>query len=319
MDRKIVVQPWSEHNVPELVELWNRNFPQVYHVNGTTLMDRVVNDSDLFSSGTFVCIEDGKIVGFIVTKISDNSLPEYQNTAWLSALMVDEPYRHNGLGSYMYQTAEDALKKSGIKTLIVAGEMYNFFSGIPAPTQEAKQFFSKFEFELNDMEHYDLTADVSVLDFDHPPVKVNRTEEFVTRPLTQQDIPAMEAFFDAEFPGRWKFEIFRHIKHGGDFNHVLLLCKGKEVKGFCKIFVSHSEEDMFTTQLGKSWGSLGPIGIAEDVRGSGLGNRILCDSLNHLKGLGARNVNIDWTILKDFYGQFGFKPWRNYLGAYKEF
>ncbi len=319
MESKIIVHSWEKSNVPEIAELWNRNFPQAYHVNKTMLMNKVVNDSDLFFPGTFVCIKDEKIIGFIATKISDNSLPEYQQTAWLSVLLVDEPYRRSGLGSFMYSKAEDELRNVGVKTLLIAGEMNNFFSGIPSPSKGTQMFFSKFGFELNDIEHYDLAADVSEIDFDSFPVKVNRTEDFVTKPVSQQDIPAVETFFDKEFPGRWKFEIMNYIKDGGDFNHVLLLCKGKEVKGFCKVYVSHNADDEFTTQLGNNWGGLGPIGISEDVRGMGLGNRILCDSLKHLKLLGAHNVNIDWTILKEFYGQFGFTPWRTYLGAYKEF
>jgi len=318
MDNKVLLDSWNENNVAEIAELWNRNFPKTQHVSNSMLMHRIVNDSDLFVPGTFVCIKGGKIIGFIATKISNNSLPEYQRTAWLSTLLVDEPYRHNGLGSFMYNRAETEIKSMGIKTLIVAGEMKSFFSGIPEPSQESKMFFSKLGFELNDINHYDLTADISTIDFDNFSVKINHTEEFVTRPMTTRDIPEMERFFDKEFPGRWKFEIMQDVKNGVNFNHVLLLCRGKVVCGFCKVYVSHSENDMFSTQLGSNWGSLGPIGISEDVRGMGLGNRILCDSLKHLKALGAHNVNIDWTILKDFYGQFGFTPWRTYLGAYKE-
>ncbi len=318
MDSNFILESWDEKNAGEIAELWNRNFPECYRTNKALLMRKVVNDADLFTPGTFVCKKDGKIIGLIATKISDNSLPEYQQTAWLSALLVDKPFRRNGFGSFFYQKAEHELKKHGIKTLLVAGEMDNFFSGIPNPTPESKHFFSKHGFVLNDVNHYDLTADVSKIDFDSFPIKVNDTDEFVTRPMTQPDIPEIERFFSKEFPGRWKFEIMRHIREGGDFNHVLVLCRSTRVIGFCKVFVSHNVNSDFNTQLGESWGSLGPIGISEEVRGMGLGNRILRDSLKHLKALGAHNVNIDWTVLKDFYGQFGFVPWRTYLGAYKE-
>lgn len=316
MDSNIMIDSWKKENIPEIVEVWNRNFAQSYHVNDTTLMSKIINDSDLFAPGTFVCVQEGKIVGFIATKISDNSLPEYQNTAWLSALLVDKNEQDKGIGSFMYAKAEEELKKIGILKLIVAGEMNNFFSGIPNPSEKSKSFFAKLDFQLNGGEHYDLSADVSTIDFDSLPVAVNRSEEFVSRPVSEQDIPALQLFFDTEFPGRWEYEIMTYMKNGGDFEHVVVLCRGQEVKGFCKIHVSQGEDE-FTAQLGNSWGSLGPIGISKDIRGTGLGNRILCDSLIQLKRLGAHNVNIDWTILKGFYGQFGFTPWRTYLGAYK--
>jgi predicted N-acetyltransferase YhbS len=317
MDIRVVASSWEKNRVSEITQLWNRNFAPSYHVNEAMLMSKVINDGDLFEPGTFVCMDEDKIIGFIVTKISDNCLPEYQNTAWLSVLLVDAPYRRKGLGSLMYRKAENELKKVGITKLIVAGEMNNFFSGIPDPCEQSRAFFSEFGFQLNNGEHYDLTADISSIDFDCLPVSVNRSEEFVSKPLSERDIPALELFFSTEFPGRWEYEIMHYIKQGGDLNHVVLLCKGEQVKGFCKVFVSQGEDD-FTAQLGKNWGSLGPIGISQDVRGVGLGNRILCDSLQHLKVLGAHNVNIDWTVLKDFYGQFGFAPWRIYLGAYKK-
>ena len=316
MDSNIIVDSWKKENIVEIVEVWNRNFAQSYHVNETMLMSKIINDRDLFAQGTFVCIQEGKIIGFIATKISDNSLPEYINAAWLSVLLVDKANQRKGLGSFMYTRAEEALKKVGIIKLIVAGEMNNFFSGIPNPCDKSNRFFSKLGFQLNGGEHYDLSADVSTIDFDSLPVTVNRTEEFVSRSLEEQDIPALQLFFDTEFPGRWEYEIMTYIKNGGDFEHVVVLCRGQAVKGFSKIHVSQGEDD-FTAQLGYNWGSLGPIGISKDIRGAGLGNRILCDSLMQLKRLGAHNVNIDWTVLKDFYGQFGFTPWRIYLGAYK--
>ncbi len=280
-------------------------------------MKKIINDEDLFSPGTFVCMDGHEIIGFIATKLSPNILPEYQKAAWLSTLCVDQAHRRMGLGSLMYKKAEDALKKAGVKNMIVAGEMNNFFSGIPSPSQQSRLFFSKLGFELNDREHYDLSADVSAIDFDRLAVQMNRGDEFITKPLAAGDIPALERFFDNEFPGRWKYEIMRYIKNSGDLNQVIVLCKAQEVKGFCKVFVSHGISDDFTVQLGSDWGGLGPIGIANDIRGMGLGNRILCDSLKHLKMLGVHTVNIDWTVLKEFYGQFGFTPWRTYLGAYK--
>lgn len=319
MELHLTAEPWNESEMKEITSLWNRNFSKNFQTTEFLLTKKVLEDADLFGPGTFVCRDGEKIVGLIATKISDNTLPEYPQTAWLSSLVVDEPFRQKGLGTLMYTRAETELKKCGIKTLIVGGEMHNLFSGIPGPTPEKSSFFTKNGFDLNDVDHYDLSADVSKIDFEHSGVPVNETADFVTRPMTKDDLPEMERFFDREFPGRWKFEIKRHIITGGDLNEVLLLCKGKCVCGFCKIHVNHDMQNgEFNRQLGSDWGALGPVGISESVRGMGLGVRILRDSLKFLQTMGAHQVNIDWTILKDFYGQFGFQPWRTYLAAYKD-
>lgn len=67
-----------------------------------------------------------------------------------------------------------------------------------------------------------------------------------------------------------------------------------EIVGYCMLSVDE-----------KGYGGLGPIGIAKKIRGKHVGDFILNQSLQQLKQIGAVRVNIDWTILKDFYGQFG--------------
>lgn len=311
--------PWRTNDLKEITSLWNRGFPSTYHVTEPLLAQKVLEDGDLFHPGTLVYRNGGKILGAVAVKISDGALPEYRQSAWLSSLVTDEPFRRRSIGSFLYRRAEDELKNVGVKTLIVGGEMHNFFSGIPEPDEAKKSFFSAMGFQMNDAVHYDLTADVSETDFAHCGVPVNETGEFETRPMKRPDVPEMERFFDAEFPGRWKFEIMHHLSTGGDLHEILLLCRGKRVCGFCKIHRNKDAENgEFNEQLGRDWGALGPIGIAEDVRGAGLGVRLLRDSLKHLQKAGAHRVNIDWTILKDFYGQFGFSPWRTYLAAYKD-
>lgn len=49
-----------------------------------------------------------------------------------------------------------------------------------------------------------------------------------------------------------------------------------------------------------------------------MGDYILHQSLCQLRKLGVETVNIDWTILKAFYGQFDFYAARTYRAAYME-
>jgi GNAT superfamily N-acetyltransferase len=59
-------------------------------------------------------------------------------------------------------------------------------------------------------------------------------------------------------------------------------------------------------------GGLGPMGLAPDLRGRGLGVVLLDRAMVHLASLGVREMVIDWTILLDFYGRLGFVPLRRY-------
>ena len=115
---------------------------------------------------------------------------------------------------------------------------------------------------------------------------------------------------EREFPGRWVFEAKEAIAEGKNPESIVILWnKDKtEIVGYCMISVDE-----------KGYGGLGPIGIAKKIRGKHVGDYILNQSLQQLRKIGAVRVNIDWTILKEFYGQFGFKAERLYLAAYKDF
>ena len=117
-------------------------------------------------------------------------------------------------------------------------------------------------------------------------------------------------FLEREFPGRWVFEAKEAITEGKDPESIVILWdKDKtEIVGYCMLSVDE-----------RGYGGLGPIGIAKKIRGKHVGDYILNQSLQQLRKIGAVRVNIDWTILKDFYGQFGFKAERLYRAAYKEF
>jgi predicted N-acetyltransferase YhbS len=61
--------------------------------------------------------------------------------------------------------------------------------------------------------------------------------------------------------------------------------------------------------------ALGPIGVAADARGGGLGLALLVAGLRQLRDRGAGPAVIDWTDLLDFYARAGFAPWLRYVQA----
>lgn len=290
---------------------------EAYRITEAMFADKVRNDKDLFLPGTRVAVEDERPAALLVTKLSDNSLPEYQNTAWISLLLTDAPFRRRGFASRLYLEAERRLREAGVRKIIVAGEMDNFYSGIPNPDAVSAGFFGKMGFTLNTEHHFDLVNDVSRIDFETQKVPLCGDPEYDTRPFHFSDMPELRRFFASEFPGRWEQEVVGYLEAGGNPAFLLVMVRGGTVEGFCRVSVHHGAREA-SPYFGEDWGSLGPIGIAESARGRGLGNRILRDSLRYLQRIGAHNVNIDWTILRGFYGQFGFEPWRTYLGAYKE-
>lgn len=255
-------------------------------------------------------VEGEKVRGMIVTKINRGVLKEYINCAWITTLFVDKVSQNNHWGGKLLEAAEKATFAIGSKKILLGGDMNNFFSGIPEPNQYKKDFFEKKGYCLNDESHYDLMEDVSKIEFEKLNVSMNNSQIYKTTRFKAEYYSKLEYFFDKTFPGRWKQEIMEYLATEKENpKDLFIFFKEEEIIGFCKVFPGIKDRNIA--------GGLGPIGIDEDSRGKGLGNRLLNDSLQLLKEGGAGNILVDWTILKDFYGQFGFKPFRTYLGGYK--
>ena len=135
------------------------------------------------------------------------------------------------------------------------------------------------------------------------------------RTLADADVPALDNFLARSFPGRWRFDVMRKVKAEGARTVFGLFVNGR-CEGFallqgegCALPIGGAT---WRNDLGQSWGSLGPIGIAESIRGGGLGAHLLHQALVELRARGARRTIIDWTGLLDFYGAEGFEVTRAY-------
>ncbi|HJP82007.1 MAG TPA: GNAT family N-acetyltransferase, partial [Fimbriimonadaceae bacterium] len=99
-------------------------------------------------------------------------------------------------------------------------------------------------------------------------------------------------------------------------NCVYCAVRDQKVYGFALLQRSSDKLPIggavWRNSLGEIWGSLGPIGIAKELRGNGLGHGLLGKALEHLRDLGVRRCIIDWTTLDAFYGRHGFEIARRY-------
>lgn len=313
----ISIRPLDKSFAGEILEMWNRSLGKAYHISEGMLEEKIFNDKDLLNEGSFLLFDNDQLAGMIVAKVNRNGLPEYIDCAWLSALVVDIDFQDKGYGRKLYDMSEERLKCIGIKEILLGGDLNNFFSGIPEPSEKKIVFFKNIGFTINDEDHYDLIADASKTDFNSYNVGINNDPRYFTTEMNRKDMGKLVDFFDINFPGRWKHEIMSYVNNDGDLKYVILLWEEERIAGFCRIYKDVMENDSIDAVYDKCRGGLGPIGISDTLRGRKLGNKLLHDSLIFLKAIGAGNIIIDWTILKDFYGQFGFKVFKTYRGASK--
>lgn len=282
-------------------------FPANYHVTEKALRRKLFLHPCFCQEASYSLWEDEECLGFIGVKC-----PGYKNLfpdmAWLSILAVKKDAQRKGYGSLLLEKAEDSLKALGIKKWIVGQDFGCFFSGLPEVTEELCGFFRKNHFEVSDDDpYYDLEGNVQ----NNPWMENYQADHFREQwsvHTYNKEETALLAFLEQEFPGRWKYEVENALKAGKSPDEIVLLWNQdrSQIQGFC--------------MLGKEAdgrGKLGPIGIAKEARGNGVGEYFLWECLQQLKHLERDRVNIDWTILTKFYGKFGFVPERTYCGAHK--
>jgi predicted N-acetyltransferase YhbS len=95
----------------------------------------------------------------------------------------------------------------------------------------------------------------------------------------------------------------------------MVLWTERGIDGACQLTFEESSRPIdrfFLHSLPRPWGQLGPVGISQDRRGQGHGVALVDAGLRLLRAHGVAGCVIDWTGLVDWYGQFGFRPYRQY-------
>ncbi|WFR55103.1 GNAT family N-acetyltransferase [Anaerocolumna sp. AGMB13025] len=305
----VVMDQLKESDFGELAGLWKECFHENFWVSGKKLLESTFENESFFTEAAFGLRskKDNQLIGAVIAKKSRETSELYPDCAWLSALLIKPEYQGKGHGTRLYRAMYRVLKNHTVRKLFVGQDIKNLFSGIPDPVKNA-DFFTKQGFILNSDEHYDLVADILNNEkLDHFDT-IDFLENFMAEPVKERETPELLRFLLNEFPGRWYVTVKEYLEQAKNLENLVILKNTKdEIQGFCMVAV---KEDGF--------GGLGPIGIAKSIRGHKNGDFLLHQSLLHLRRLGASFVCIDWTILKDFYGKFNFKPVRIYRGAYKE-
>ncbi|NLL76219.1 MAG: GNAT family N-acetyltransferase [Clostridiales bacterium] len=307
----VIISLLEKKDAENIMKIYQECFDSAFQIQEDKLNQSVFDASDFCGEASLIAKDEntGETVGCIVIKLSDNQ-QLYPNTAWITLLLVKPEYRRRGIGRCMYEKSEKVLRDKGVHKIYIGQDFANLFSGIPSPQKENEEFFRMCGFILNKDKHYDLEADIvnnkKIDDFN----TVEFEKEFITDILENEDSDRLLTFLREEFPGRWEYEAETYLGNKGKLENIVILKNRTDsgILGYCMLAV-HEDRS----------GGLGPIGIAHSIRGRRVGDYILSQSLLQLRRLGAEKVCIDWTILKDFYGQFDFLPVRTFRSGYKEF
>ena len=137
----------KKEDIHKIVELQKESFPLLANYGNIWHEEELHNHLNIFPEGQFVALEpDGTIVGSASTLVVSLN-PEYANHTWKEItangmftnhnpngdslygadISTHPKYRHEGIGSMLYDERKHLVVKLNLKRMIAGGRLYNYF------------------------------------------------------------------------------------------------------------------------------------------------------------------------------------------------
>ena len=299
-----------------LTDLWNESTSPGLAVSPRHFEFNLNPFTGMVSEGRLVSI-DGVPAGFVLV----SAMPGHDlggETGWIDAIGVLPEYRRQGAGSLLLRWAEDWLLEEGCRWMRLGASPRTFTPGFPVELGEG-EFFLRRGFTAEENSYmWDVARD---LGDDLPIVRNPYPDPNPIRQAAESDREALLEFLQREFHGGWLYAFQEFMRIGGSIGDFTILSLDGRVEGFAWTTLETSARPLdryHPVGLPKPWGQLGPIGVSQGVRKHGWGGLVLQAGLEHLRACGVRGCVIDWTGIIDFYGKYGFLPYRKYLPMVKK-
>lgn len=305
-----------------LAELWNGFYPDSYRLDADLLRAKTT-ESHLFDWGASIidADESGRPTAFVAVKKS--AAPLYRGPDPDQAHITGLAFRGAPAACELLSYVRRLLVNRGMYKLVFGGDSAHLFPGCPDDAIPLRDFLTVEGFQETGAT-FDLEADLA--DYVPPagalerlgsyPGRQGGDSEPAVRTVSDSDRDALRMFLEREFPGRWRYDTMAKISMEERSDFVFALWLEGAIQGFAVTQdASHRHLGggaVWHRALGPDWAALGPIGVAERVRGRGYGDALLAGALTGLKRRGARRCAIDWTDLDGFYGRHGFSIARRY-------
>jgi predicted N-acetyltransferase YhbS len=269
-----------------------------------------------------LAVRDGEPVGFVAASTfpADDSVAA-KELGWIDALAVVPAAQRQGIGSALLAWAEEWIAWQGCWAAALGSGLRPFAPGVPVELGSADYFGRRgYVGEVLDAPVEETTWDLAADLRSYQSPAHLRKMDGVARPAQPDDEQALLGFFHREFPGRWRFEFQEHLRSGGRHSDYMVLWTAHGVDGCCVLTFEdsvHPIERYYPYRLSRPWGRLGSVGVSAARRGQGYGAALVDAGLRRLHNNGVNGCVIDWTSLLDFYGRFGFTPYRRYLQLHR--
>jgi len=315
-------RPYAPAAAPHVVALWAAAIGESFPLRETVIRQCLEGNPSARPDDAVLAWEDDHLVGFGYAglhRLPDPETAGFRTRGQLQAVVVHPDRRRRGIGGQIATALGDRIRAHGVQTVEAGGGMFYLWAGIPEDVPGALAFASAIGFELGEPS-WDLRGNIADLRIDEATEAALAASDATVTPATADDRPALLAFLFAEFGGEWWNETRWFLDAGGDPAELLLLRDvGGRILGLARIHGPDTRPiappHFWAARRPPESGGLGPIGVAAELRGRGLGRALLVVSLDRLRRRGLADVVIDFTTLLGYYGPHGFTPWITYRHA----
>lgn len=263
--------------IREGLELWNELHPSLAYPTRLATQN-VYTLPPGVRAACWGAYDDDALVGFAVGKHLTRPVRGYDEptVGWLSLLAVDGTVAdQRRVGECLAGIALDFMVERGIETVTVGGDVQKFVPGLPAslkPNYGAALEAVGFEART---EVWDLHCDISTTEVEEAITDYADPEGVTARPAAPDDEDALFAFLDAEFSGRWAFQVETIRRVPGGIDDYWLLWHDGEVVGFARTGTADSTVLSSCVNWGAQWGDrycgLGPSASPRTTAATGGG------------------------------------------------
>ncbi len=275
----------------------------------STFARKVLLDRNFDPEGAPVAIEGDRVVGFalaIARRFPLEDAPPDTGTGYVTLLAVAPDVRGRGVGSALIQRAEGYLAGRGCTRALVSPYAPGYFiPGVDVVAYaEGLCFLEGRGYAVTSTPiamEADLTA-MRVPDWVLERERQLQGDGTVVEPYTTARIPALFAFLRAHFPGDWQRfarAAADRIEQGEPSSRLWIALHGDDVVGY-----AHHEVERF-----------GPIGVAPEWRGMGIGQVLMYRTLNSMRRQGLHTAWFLWTderTASRLYAGAGFRVTRKF-------
>jgi len=315
------IRAFAPADAGAVLRLWETSIRARYPLREDVLESSLVADPTTTVRAA-VAEVDHRVAGFAFAGACSGEQPELEGVrdrAWLQAVVVSPDQRRRGLGRALVRRVLEVGRIVAATEVQTGGGLHYLWPGVPDDLDDAGPFLTSLGFTFDPHVSYDLRGDISDVRVDATTERVLAAGGSMVVPATPSDREALLAFILAEFGPEWWHDTRYFLDGGGSpAEELLLVDAGRTIRGFARIHLPASRPPgwpMFWRGAAPGTGGLGPIGVAEALRGRGLGRALLVSALDRLRTLGSTDIVIDDTTLLGYYGPHGFSPWITYRHA----